>query len=313
MITPAQYTTYAPDRASQSGVSWAAIFAGAAGAAALSMILLLLGSGLGFALSSPWGDEGVSAKALGISTIVWLLVTQILASALGGYLAGRLRGKWTNLHGDEVYFRDTSHGFLSWAVATLITAALVVSSVASTVGSVAQVGGQAAGAAMAAGGATAVGAMSDGQNQGDGGYFIDKLLRSADPSQASQTDAQGVTSRILNKALAGDGQMNADDRAYLAQFVAQRTSMTQQEAEQRVDQVYGEARQAIEDAKLAAKEAADTAAKVAAHTALWTFIALLCGAFFASLAALWGGRQRDRALWIDDPLETAALERARRT
>jgi len=38
---------------------------------------------------------------------------------------------------------------------------------------------------------------------------------------------------------------------------------------------------------------------VAAWTALWTFVALLCGAFFASLAALLGGRQRDRVVWLE--------------
>ncbi|PVZ12485.1 MULTISPECIES: hypothetical protein [unclassified Pseudomonas] len=297
MITPVQ--SLGPDRANQSGVSWAAIFAGAAGAAALSMILLLLGTGLGFAASSPWPDQGASAKTLAISTIVWLLVTQILASGLGGYLAGRLRVKWASLHADEVYFRDTSHGFLAWAVATLVTAALIASSVGGAASSVAQAGGQAAGAAVAAGGASVAGAATSGQ--GENGYFVDKLLRSADPAQANQTDAQGATSRILNKALAGDGQMNADDRAYLAQFVAQRTSLSQQEAEQKVDQVYAEARKAAEDAKVAAQQAADKAAKVAAYTALWTFVALLCGAFFASLAALFGGRQRDRAVWLDEP------------
>ncbi|GAB7529017.1 hypothetical protein PS3A_14260 [Pseudomonas sp. 3A(2025)] len=308
MITPVHYPNYSPDRANQSGVSWAAIFAGAAAAAALSMILLVLGAGLGFAASSPWANEGLSAKALGVSTIVWLLLTQILASGLGGYLAGRLRVKWANLHGDEVYFRDTSHGFLAWAVASLVTAVLLASTVGATASSVVQAGGQAAGAVVSAGGAAAAGAAANGKDEG--GYFIDKLLRSTDPAQASQTDAQGVTSRIFNKTLAGDATLNAEDRTYLAQFVAQRTSLTQQEAEQRVDQVYAEARKAAEDAKVAAQKAADTAAKVAAHTALWTFVALLCGAFFASFAALFGGRQRDRAQWIEDPYDTPARDRA---
>ncbi|MCY4125026.1 MAG: hypothetical protein OXF59_07500, partial [Pseudomonas sp.] len=122
MISSADYPVV--DTQSRSGVSWAAIFAGAAGAAAISLLLVVLGAGLGFAATSPWADEGASAKALGISTIVWLLLTQIIASGMGGYIAGRLRVKWANLHGDEVYFRDTAHGFLSWAVATLVTAML---------------------------------------------------------------------------------------------------------------------------------------------------------------------------------------------
>ena len=102
-----------------SAVSWSAIFAGAAAAAVLSLILLLLGAGLGLSSVSPWANKGVSAGALGISTIIWLTVTQIIASGMGGYLAGRLRTRWAGVHADEVYFRDTAHGFLAWTVATL--------------------------------------------------------------------------------------------------------------------------------------------------------------------------------------------------
>nr|GFD60798.1 hypothetical protein [Tanacetum cinerariifolium] len=76
--------------------------------------------------------------------VVWLAFTQIIASGLGGYIAGRLRVKWANLHGDEVYFRDTAHGFLSWAVATLVAATLIASSVSSIIG-----GGVQAGASVA--------------------------------------------------------------------------------------------------------------------------------------------------------------------
>jgi len=132
------------ESSARSGVSWGAIFAGAAAAAALSLILVLLGFGLGFSAVSPWADSGISAKGLGISTIIWLAFTQIVASGLGGYIAGRLRVKWANMHGDEVYFRDTAHGFLAWAVATLITAVLVVGSVSSVVS-----GGVKAGASVA--------------------------------------------------------------------------------------------------------------------------------------------------------------------
>src|SRR5688572_25978362 len=99
--SPDTYPAAAQESANHSGVSWGAIFAGAAGAAALSLILLLLGAGLGFSAVSPWEDSGMSAKGIGISTIVWLAFTQIIASGLGGYIAGRLRVKWANLHGDE--------------------------------------------------------------------------------------------------------------------------------------------------------------------------------------------------------------------
>ncbi|MFW3898198.1 hypothetical protein [Pseudomonas bharatica] len=280
---------YSPavDIPNRSGVSWAAIFAGAAAAAALSLILVVLGAGLGFAATSPWADEGASAKALGISTIVWLLLTQIIASGFGGYIAGRLRVKWASLHADEVYFRDTAHGFLAWAVATLITAAMVLG----TAGSLASAGAHTAATA----GATAVSAAASNNNDADPmGYFVDTLFRSEGPAPVSDDAANAVAARILGRAIVDDSLV-PEDRAYLAQLVAQRTRLTQAEAEARVDQVFAQ----VQQAKVQAKQAADAAAKAAAWTALWTFVGLLCGAFFASLAALYGGRRRDQVQWVE--------------
>lgn len=291
------YSTAVQESASASGVSWGAIFAGAAGAAALSLILVLLGFGLGFSAVSPWSDSGISAKGLGISTIVWLAVTQIIASGLGGYIAGRLRVKWSNMHGDEVYFRDTAHGFLAWAVATLVTATLVVSSVSSVVS-----GGVQAGASVASGAAGAMtqatGSAASNTNSQEVGYFVDSLFRGDSPAAVSDDAAQGVVFRIFARSLNNDGQLSAEDRTYLAQMIAQRTNLSQADAERRVDQVYGQAHQALDNAKIAAKNAADTASKVAAWTSLWMFIALLCGAFFASLAATFGGRRRDAVVYL---------------
>ncbi|MDE1166221.1 MAG: hypothetical protein PW845_12700 [Pseudomonas sp.] len=296
MMTNAEVTHgVLPDSSSHSGVSWAAIFAGAAGAAALSMILVLLGFGLGFSAVSPWAGHGMSAKGLGISTIVWLAFTQIVASGLGGYLAGRLRVKWASVHGDEVYFRDTAHGFLAWAVATLVTAVLLVGSVSSVVGGGVQAGASvASGAVSAIGGAAGAGA-SNGSND-PFGYFVDTLFRDDRPAAVSDDAAHGIVTRIFARTVNNGGQLSAEDRTYLAQLIAQRTNLSQAQAEQRVDQVYGQARQAVEDAKLAAQKAADTATKVAAWTSIWMFIALLCGAFFASLSATYGGRRRDAVI-----------------
>jgi hypothetical protein len=277
-----------------SGVSWGAIFAGAAAAAALSLILVLLGFGLGFSAVSPWANEGVSAKGLGISTIVWLAFTQIVASGLGGYIAGRLRVKWTRMHGDEVYFRDTAHGFLAWCVATLVTATLVAGSVSSLVSGGAQVVGGAASAVTQAAGTAA--ANTDGDQYG---YFVDSLFRDDRASAASDDAARGTVTRIFVRSLNNDGQLAAEDRTYLAQLVAQRTNLTQADAERRVDEVYGRIQKAVADARLKAQQAADTAAKVAAWTTLWMFVALLAGAFFASLAATFGGRRRDAVVYLE--------------
>lgn len=291
MITP---STTLQESSARSGVSWGAIFAGAAAAAALSLILVLLGFGLGFSAVSPWTNSGVSAKGLGISTIVWLAFTQIVAAGLGGYIAGRLRVKWANMHGDEVYFRDTAHGFLAWAVATLITATLVVSSVSSVVG-----GGVQASASVASGAVQAAGSAAQGVKGDDFGYYVDSLFRDDRPAAVSDDAAHAVVARIFARTLSNDGQLAVEDRAYLAQLISQRTNLSQADAEARIDKVYGDARKAVEDAKLKAKQAADTAAKVAAWTALWMFVALLIGAFFASFAATFGGRRRDAVVYVE--------------
>jgi hypothetical protein len=154
------------------GVCWAAIFAGAAGAASLSLVLLILGVGLGLSSVSPWSSEGMSAQAFGITTIVWLAFTQLAASGMGGYLAGRLRARWASLQGDEVYFRDTAHGFLAWSVATLVTASLLGSAMGAIVSGGVKTGAAVAGTAATAAGAAVPAAASGAQRLG-----CNRLLR----------------------------------------------------------------------------------------------------------------------------------------
>lgn len=287
---------------SASAVSWPAIFAGAAGAAALSLILVLLGSGLGFSSVSPWARQGVDATTFGVSKILWLTLTAIVASGAGGYLAGRLRNAWTDTHVDEVYFRDTAHGFLAWAIATLVTAAVLTSAIGSIVGGGVRAGaavtGGAASAAVAGGAAGA--ARSAGNNEGtDGtsgmGYGIDRLLRkdpSAAPADSSAQSPTGEITRVIAQSLR-TGALAPEDQQYLAQLVAQRTGVSADEANKRVTDLFTKTKAAADDAAAKAKQAADTARKTAAYGALWLFVSLLIGAFVASLAATFGGRRRD--------------------
>jgi hypothetical protein len=218
------------------------------------------------------------------------------ASGLGGYLAGRLRTKWASVHTDEVYFRDTAHGFLAWATATLVTAAFLGSAVASALGTAASAAGSAAktvatASATAAGAAAATGADHDASDLMS--YFSDSLLRSAQPNAAPMdAGSRAEVSRIVATSVR-HGAMDPGDRGYLAQTIAARAGVPQPEAEKRVDDTIARARAAAAKAEAELKQAADTARKTAAYTALWTFIALLTGAFTASLAATWGGRQRD--------------------
>ena len=123
-----------------TSVSWGAILAGAVAAAALSFVLLILGFGLGLSIVSPWDGRGVSAAAIGVTGILWITFTQIAASGLGGYLVGRLRTRWTDVQADEVYFRDTAHGLVTWSIATLLAAVVFTGSLATVVSGGAKAG-----------------------------------------------------------------------------------------------------------------------------------------------------------------------------
>lgn len=292
-------------RTHASAVSWGAIAAGAAAAAALSLILLILGTGLGLSSVSPWANDGVTASTLGVGAILWLTLTQLLASGMGGYIAGRLRTRWVGLHSDEVYFRDTAHGFLAWAVASLATAALLTSVIGSIVGSGVQAGASAVGSVTstaAVAGAAAAGSNADesAADSGPMGYFIDSLFRKpatvvgATPpaADAPATASPAEVTRIFMNSLRG-GALPADDVRYVGQLVAQRTGLSQQDAEKRVTDTYTGMQSKLREAEVAAKDAADKARKASSYAALWLFISLLIGAFVASLAATFGGRHRD--------------------
>jgi hypothetical protein len=322
--------------APESAVSWGAILAGAVAAAALSLVLLILGVGFGLSSVSPWAFDGVSKETFGWSSIVWLTFTALAASGLGGYLAGRLRTKWTRLHGDETYFRDTAHGFVSWAVATLLTAGLLTSAIGGVLGTGVKAVGATAGAAASTAGVAAAGAGTAvaGSDQGDLNYWVDSLFRNgsmpapmpgqapADPAApvdpsamvpgvgpanvapprplppqgprpgGDRREVRAEVNRIIVTSLQSDG-LNPADKQYLAQVIARETGMSQAEAEARVTETQTRMRAALEDAKNKAKEVADDARKATAYAALWLFITLLIGAFFASLSATWGGRRRD--------------------
>ena len=254
-----------------SAVSWAAIAAGAAAACALTLALVALGVGLGLSAVSPWSNSGPSGTTFQVTTGIYLCVMAMLASTIGGYLAGRLRTKWSGLHTSEVVFRDTAHGFLAWAFATVVSAAVLGS--ATTI----IVGGTASGAAPAAAAAT----QSNGVQTG---YFVDALFRADTPAGQPAGDPaaqRAEASRIFATAVR-DGSLNPADRAYLAKLVSARTGLAQGDAEKRVDEVDANLRKAVVAAR-----------RAAAHLGLWLTASLFLGAFAASLAALEGGQLRD--------------------
>ncbi len=253
-----------------STVSWAAIVAGAVVAAAVSVLLLALGSGFGLASVSPWAG-GASPVTFTVMTAIWLIVMQWIASGLGGYLTGRLRTRWIGTHAHEVFFRDTAHGFLSWALATIITVALFSS---------AAIMATSAGVHAAAPAAVSQLAL---------GYDVDTLFRSAHPDTTpAAADSRAEAARILANGVANGG-VPAADRAWLDQLIVAQAGVSQAEADQRVATVVDREQAAV----VQAKQAADTARKAAAGFAIFTGLSMLIGALVACVAAALGGQQRD--------------------
>lgn len=259
------------DEPSVSGVSWGAVAAGAVVSCALTLVVLAFGIGLGLTVVSPWSGSGVSAATFKIGTGLYLIVIAMLSSSIGGYIAGRLRSRWIGVHSDEVYFRDTAHGFISWAFATLLGAVVLASPAGSLVG------GAASGASQ---GATS-GAQSSGPIEG----YVDALFRANDPAAnnaGNGNDSRGELARLFTKSFRNGADLKSDDRAYVSKIVAARTGLSQADADKRVNDVI-----------IQAKSDIDTARKATAQLAFWLTASLLLGAFCASLAATEGGALRD--------------------
>jgi hypothetical protein len=271
---------------SKSAASWPAIFAGAFVAAGATLILFALGSGIGFASISPWQNRGVSVTTFAMTTAIWLIVTQWISAGLGGYIAGRLRTRWIGTHAHEVFFRDTAHGLVTWAVATVLVAAVATGTLMSGAGA----GTRAVGEVASAGVQGVTGGAAGAANSA---YGIDKLFRPG-PGATGATGAAGVadaraeTGHILANAIAM-GSMPDADRSYLVDQVADRTGIPKADAQARVDSFVT----AMTDAQTKLKAEADAARKAAAQASIYLALSLLIGAFIASVSAAVGGRLRD--------------------
>ncbi len=209
-----------------SGIAWPAILGGAFAAAALALILLALGSGFGLASVSPWPNSGLSATTFTIMAAIWLIIVQWVSAALGGYLTGRLRTKWAGVHTHEVFFRDTANGFLAWAVAAVIGAAVLASAASSLVGGGNHVAGTNASGASA-------GASQGASGADPSAYYVDMLFRSNHPTTiAANPEIWAEATRIFATGVKKD--YVPDDKAYLTQLVAAGAGLSQADAEKRV-------------------------------------------------------------------------------
>jgi len=263
----------------RAGISWPAVFGGAVVATAVTFMLLVLGSGLGLAFVSPVSDGNPSAVTFTVMAAIWLIIVQWVSSFFGGYLAGRLRGGFTGVHGDEVMFRDTASGFVAWAVASVFVIGLVSSGASSLLGGAGRAAGSVA-ASVAGGGVSASGDAS--------ASLVDGLFRPSQPSpQSDSTAAKAEAARIL--ATGATGPISQPDQDYLRQLVAAHTGLSSDDAVKRVDDIVSREKQAVEKAK----QVANAARKATSSFAIYTFFSMLVGAFIACVAGAIGGKQRD--------------------
>lgn len=288
--------------ASRTPFSWSAAIAGAFAATAVTFIIVALGSGIGLSFASPYGS-GPSATSLTVAAAVWLVMAQAMGFATGGYLAGRLRSPAYDGVIGETTFRDAAQGMLVWAIGVVAVATIAGLLGFFAAGATAHLAtGAALGMSPAPRGESANTASTSSPTE----YFVDLLLRPA-PAAATATTArptpdtvgiapagaQGALSaeacaevnRILVRSV-GQGRLDDNDRAYLAQVVSARTGLPPDEAQRRVTEVEAKAREA-------AKETADKAAKAGAYFSFWTFMSLLFGGTAATLAGILGGQLRD--------------------
>lgn len=283
-------------------VSWSAILCGALAAFGATAVLGFLGLGLGFSVASPWGTMA-SGVALTASAAAWLVFMQWVSAAFGGYVAGRLRSKRPSMletplmpeaRAEETYFLYLAHGFLAWAVSTLLVIWLLgsvtndaVSQSASTARQGAGTGGQTASAQIG---------LASAPTQ----YYVDTLFRPAqgpagqathrpvgDP--ATRAEARAEAERILVRGVTSG--WTEPDKARLASLVNEQSGLPEGEAVRRVDSVVTQVDQAV----AAVRDAADKARKGAAAIALLGALSMLIGAFLASVAAVYGGFHRRTA------------------
>lgn len=275
-------------------------------------LLDALGAGLGFATIAPWPGHAISVKEFAITTAIWFIVMQWLSSGVGGYITGRLRTRWPGTHPHEVFFRDTAHGLITWAVATVVVSATLATSAFSLLGGGAQ--GVAELASGAAQGGVAAGTFAT--NSPATLYAVDKLFRappaadspaagspaagspaagSGQAGESSAGDPRGEAARIVANAWA-TGAVPDADRGYLAEKVAARTGVSPAEAQRRVDDFITSTLESLSKVKADATEAAKAAAEAAAQASIYTALAMLVGAFIASVSAALGGRLRDEHL-----------------
>jgi len=263
-------------------VSWGAIFAGATTALVAQVILNMLGVGIGLSSVGMNAADNPAASTLSMSAGVWFVASGIVASLIGGFLAGRLSGK-------PVGGAAGLHGLVSWSVTTLVVLYLLTSAVGGIVG------GAFNGVATTLGGAgnlvggtvqtaaqAAAPSLSKITNPLDG---IESTVRQQASGQDPQA-ARDAAVAAVRAVLTGDPAQKQQAETRAADALAKAQGIPVDQAKQQIQDYEKQYDQAVATAKQKAEAAAVAAKSAATQGAFYAALALILGA----LAAFLGGR-----------------------
>lgn len=253
-------------------VSWGAIFAGIVVAVVVQVLLTMLGIGIGVATIDPASGDSPMVGTFSIAAGVWYVVSGIVASFAGGYVAARMSGKTAATTG-------ALHGLTTWAATTLLVIYLLTTAASGIIG------GAFSGIASAVGGLgqtvaqTAAPAISQ----------LNPLEELEQQVRATGTDPEALNAAAISAMRAvvtGTEAEKAEARERAATALASARNIPVEQARTDVQAYEARYTQAVATAKEEAVQAADTAASVVSTGALIAFFSLVLGA----VAGWLGGR-----------------------
>jgi hypothetical protein len=255
-------------------ISWQGILAGVVVAAAVQILLSLLGAGVGLGLVDTTAGGTPGAGSFGMGAGVWWTVSNLIALFAGGYVAA-----W--LAGITLRFDGMLHGLVTWGITLLLTTYLLGSAIGGIVGGA----GSVIGSAASAGGeglktaASAAGVSPDVVQEQARAYL---QPTDQDPASMSPEDAQKAIAAAV-PGLAAGGDRQAQSRERIVTIMAAQLKVSHDEAAERFDDAQARLTRAKDEAVRTAKVAADRTAGATSKGSFLAFAALLLGAIAAAV------------------------------
>ena len=285
---------YATNVTSSSRVSWGAIIAGTVVALIVQLSLSVLGAGIGLSTVNPQTGGTPDATTLSTSAGIWLLVSSIVASLIGGFIAGRFVDGLATARGGY-------HGLVSWATTTVVVLALLGTAAGGIIGGAFGAASSVlAGAGRAIGNAVQTAAPSlTGNNDilGD----IERQVRSStggqDPAQLRDKAINAVRA-----ALTGDRAQQEQSANEAAEALAQARGIPVDQARADISRYQQQYVRALADAKAKAAALAEASASAASKGALIAFLALVLGAAAGTFGGRYGAAMSRRDIALERQL-----------